>query len=366
MTAADVAAALTTTNATKNIIWNSDIPGASNAGDGGSIYLQRNAQYTGGTFGNVNSALYIDAFTPTGTHNPFEWAFTAVMHSRSVVSGGGEGAAPQNVGINGTAFREAGNAPIWAGNFAAYHTAGTYGPGVGEMHGLEVNVGGNGGDLGEATIGVYIVPQLRSEVAGPGAFEAWTGILITGSNGSAARFRNGITNQSGRVFGYLDRGNHEVAMDLSTSTNSTAAIRIKANDFIDFDATSQKRMCFNSSTGFLEFYGATGVRRGYVNLASGADVDLAAGGSSAPSNMVTTNTDQTITALKTFTGGIDANGILCQNGMALGPAGTVQWNTDMTVMSAGSGFASLPSNPAGFLKILIGGVPRVIPFYVQL
>lgn len=357
-----IASALTSDATTKDWIWNSAIPGAVNAGDATSIYIQRNANYTGGTFAQVRSALYVETFTPTGTHNPFEWGLTSVVHSRSVVSGGGESAAPQNVGMNGTIFRTAGNAPIWAGNFAAYHLTDQYTSADGPMHGLEVNVGGNGTDDGESTIGLYVVPQLRAEVAGPGAFEGWTGILITGGGGSSARWRNGITNQAGSVFGYLDRGTHAVAIDLSTSTNSQSAIRIKANDWIALEATNAIKLRYNSSNGFIEFYNNS-TRRGYINISGGADVDLASGGST-PSNMVTTDTSQTITALKTFTGGVDINGILCQNGMALGSAATIQWNSAMTSISAGSGFASLPANPVGFVKILIDGTERKVPFYV--
>ena len=166
-------------------------------------------------------------------------------------------------------MREAGNAPIWAGNFAAYHLNGEYSAAQGPMHGVEVNVGGNGQDGGETTIGVYITPQLRSEQAGPGYFEAWTGILLNGGGTASSRFRMGITNQAGSIFGYVDRGSHYVAIDLSTSVNSIAALRIKANDFIDLDASSQIRMKYNPTTGFIEFYnGAT--RMGYINM-SGAD-----------------------------------------------------------------------------------------------
>lgn len=359
LTSDDVIKTFTSSSATKDIIWNSSISGAADAGDGGSLYIQRNASYTGGTFGNVNSALYIDTFTPTGTHNPFEWGLTSVLWSRSIVSGGGEGAAPQNVAINGSAFRTAGNAPIWAGNFPAYHISGTYGSGSGEMHGIETSVGGNGADPGESTIGLYVLPQLRSEVDGPGYFQAWTGILVANGTGGASYFRNGITNQAGSVFGYIDRGSHSVALDLSTSTNSISAIRIKANDHIDFEGTSQMRMKYNSSNGFLEFYG-NGTRRGYLNLSSGGDGDLL--GTAA--NMVTTNTSQTITALKTFTGGVDLNGLIVRTGIAMDTAATIQWNGAMTSVTAGSGFASLPANPVGFVKISIDGTERKIPYYV--
>lgn len=361
--AAAIAAALTADATTKDWIWNSAIPGAVNAGDATSIYIQRNANYTGGTFAQVRSALYLETFTPTGTHNPFEWGLTSVVHSRSVVSGGGESAAPQNVGMNGTIFRTAGNAPIWAGNFAAYHLTDQYTSADGPMHGLEVNVGGNGTDEGESTIGIYVVPQLRAEVAGPGAFEGWTGILVTGGGGSSARWRNGITNQAGSVFGYFDRGTHQVAIDLSQSTNAESAIRIKANDWIALEATNAIKFKYNSSNGYLEFFNGSN-RRGYINMSTGADADLAAGGGGTPSNMVTTDTTQTITGYKAFTGGVEANGLIMNGYIALGSVASIQWHGAMTSITAGSGFASLPANPVGFVKIAIDGTERKIPYYV--
>lgn len=360
--------ALTSTNATHDWIWNTAIPGAVNAGPQQCIYLQRNAQYdnTVGLSGGVVSGLYVETFTPQGTHNLFEWGVTSALHSRSISSIIASGplagfASPQNVAINGTAFRDAGNAPIWGGNFVAYHEFNEWNSSRGAMHGVEINVGGNGVDTGEQSIGVYVVPQLRSTAPGPGVFEGWTGVLVQGGGADSARWRNGITNRGGREFGYLDQGNHIVAIDLSTATNSQAAIRIKANDPIAFEATGAITMRYNSSNGRLEFKsGASG--RGYINMISGADADLASGGGGVSG--VTLDTTQTITGFKTFTGGLDVNGMLVQNGLAFGPTGTAQWNINMTTLTAGSGFGSLPANPAGFVKIFVEGQERKIPFYV--
>jgi hypothetical protein len=360
----DVIKSFTSSAAAKNIIWNTDIPGAVNATANSSIYLQRNASYTGGPSGVV-SALYIDTFTPTGTHTSFEWGLTSALYSRSVVSGGGEGAVPQNVAINGTAFRTAGNAPIWAGNFPAYHTMGTYGSGSGEMHGIETSVGGNGVDPGEATIGMYVLPQLRSEVAGPGYFEAWTGVLVSNGTGGLSYFRNGITNQAGSVRGYFDRGTHAVAIDLASSTNTEAAIRIKAGDAIAFEGTGVMKMRYNSSNGRLEFVnGPPGseVGRGYINMTSGTNVDLA-GGAVDLSNYTTLNTTQTITGLKTFsnyinaTGGIVTNGVISNGNISMG-SNTVAWG------GAGNVYGSAGSL-SGYLRIQIDGGNYKIPFYAM-
>ena len=368
--AAAIATALTSTSASKNWIWNSDIPGSVNAGPQQCIYLQRNAVYdnTAGLSGGVVSALYVETFTPTGTHNLFEWGITSALHSRSISSIIPSGplagfASPQNVAINGTVFRDAGNAPIWGGNFVAYHEFNEFNTTRGAMHGVEINVGGNGVDTGEQSIGVYVVPQLRSSTPGPGVFEGWTGVLVQGSGAASARWRNGITNRGGRVFGYIDEGTHAVAIDLSTSTNSSAALRIKANDWIALEATGTIKFRYNSGNSYIEFFnGAT--RRGFINLASGSDSDLAAGGGSTPSNMVTTDTVQTITALKTFTGGVSANGILVDNGVQIGANGTIGWSsTGNVTYSATGGFATLPANAQGFLRVVIDGTSYKVPYY---
>lgn len=366
--AAAIRTALTSTAATHNWIWNATVPGAVDAGPQQTIYLQRNAVYdnTVGLSGGVVSALYVETFTPTGTHNLFEWGITSALHSRSVSSIIPSGplagfASPQNVAVNGTVFRDAGNAPIWGGNFVAYHEFNEWNTTRGAMHGVEINVGGNGVDTGEQSIGVYVVPQLRSTAPGPGLFEGWTGVLVQGGGADTARWRNGITNRGGRVFGYLDQGTHQVAIDLSNSTNAESAIRIKANDWIALEATNAVKFKYNPSNGFIEFFSGN-TRRGYINLLSGADVDLAGGGGGGSG--VTLDTAQTITALKTFTGGIDANGIICRNGLSFDVSGTVQWSGNMTTLTAGSGFGALPANPAGFVKIFIDGQERKVPFYV--
>lgn len=316
VTADAMALAMTSTSATKDWIWNSAISGSVNAGDATSWYIQRNASYTGGVFGQVRSAMYIETFTPTGTHNPFEWGLTSVLWSRSVVSGGGEGAAPQNVSVNGTVFRSAGNAPVWAGNFPAYHTAGTYGGSSGAMHGIETSVGGNGVDPGESTIGLYVLPQFRSEVAGPGYFQAWTGILVANGTGGASYFRNGITNQAGSVFGYMDRGSHAVAIDLSTSTNSIAAIRLKTGDPIHFDTTSQISMRYNYSG---------------------------------------------VAGLTYSVGGFDRH-IFADDGTYIA-GNTIAIPADKISSSATGGSSVLPANPAGFVTIIVGGSNFKVPLY---
>lgn len=353
--------ALTSVNATHNWIWNSDIPGAVNAGANQCIYIQRNAAYSSaeGAAGGVLSAMYLETFTPTTTHNTFEWTLTATMHSRSIQSIITEGpltgfASPQNVAINGTAFRDAGNAPIWGGNFVAYHMDGQYTSAKGAMHGVEINIGGNGTDAGESTIGVYIVPQLRSDVAGPGSFSAWTGLLVHG-NGSA-NFRNAITIRSGSVFGYLDQGTHAVGIDLSTATNSQAAIRIKADDPIAFEATGFIKMKYEAATGRLVFMNGTN-GRGYIDMTNGSNVDFSSVAG------VTLGTEQTITGYKTFTGGVKANGAIFDNGIVFGASGTAQWAGAMVTTSAVAGWCTLPPHPEGFITIIIDGQQKKVPYY---
>lgn len=349
----DVISSFVSTPVTKNIIWNTDIPGSTNATANSSIYIQRRADYTGGPSG-VASALYIDTYTPTGTHTTFEWALTGVLHSRSIVSGGGEGSSPQNVGINGTAFREAGNAPIWAGNFASYHTAGEYSSASGEMHGIETSVGGNGIDTERKTIGAYVVAQYRGEVAGPGVFSAWTGIYVGHGSGGPAYFRVGITNAAGTSIGYADEGSHVVGIDLATSTNSEAAIRLKANDKIAFEGTSQIAMRYNSSNGRLEFLNGTS-GRGYINVSSGANVDLAGGDSS---DYATLATNQTFTGTKSFSSTVYTNAGIVSNGNIVVGSNTVAW--------AGSGnIYSTAGSLSGYLRIQIDGGNYKIPFYAM-
>ncbi len=278
LAATDLSAAMCNTSATKNFIWNASVGGgAVDAGDSSSIYIQRNANYSGGTIGYVNSAIYVQTFTPTNNH-AYEWGITSEMNSYSMGAGGGGGAYPQNVAINGT-IRKYGTAPCWGGNFAAVDPATSYTALSGPLIGAEINVSLCGVDSGLNTVGVDCVPQISN--AGHTALAA---IAFRASGDANAKWKYGLDVLTATVAGVLlentgtygvrSVGNHSVGIDLSGSTNPAehTALRVRTGDYLSFVTTDQYTMRYNG--GSLKFYDGSTVRA-YIDLTTGTNVNLA-------------------------------------------------------------------------------------------
>lgn len=156
----DVANSLTSNNTSKRWVWNSSVAGSVDATSQSSLYIQRNANYSGGPNGVV-SAIYAQTFTPVNNLSS-EWGITSEVFSKSNVQSGGW---PQNVAVNGTIWKS-GTAATWGGNFVAYNMMGYLAANMGGTIGVEVNCGGAGteqntGNLIE-TLGVDTVPQLQT------------------------------------------------------------------------------------------------------------------------------------------------------------------------------------------------------------
>jgi hypothetical protein len=206
-------------------------------------------------------------------------------------------------------------------------------------------------------------------VAGPKGY-AYDGIRIgaQGNNNALGAFlygikimsadQAGIVNTASGVRGIHHTGSYTVGIDLSQSTNSDSAIRIKANDWITLDANSQYKFRFESSTGRLQFYG-NGANRGYINLTSGTDTDLASGGGGG--SYVDLSTAQTIAGIKTFSNYINANGGIITNGIICNGNLSMSGNT-VTWVSSGN-IRSPSGSVAGQLRIIIDGNTYWLPFH---
>jgi len=273
-----------------------------------TLMLNRTANKVGGTQGHVYSALFVDTTVSPGVNN-FEWGVTSRVNNSA--SGG------ENVGVYGQGNKLS-TGPTWGGCFEVCDTAinPTTGSSGGTV-GCEVDVWCNGADEFEQRIGLDVVvgnaQLLRTDppTAGPKGY-AYDGVRIgaQGNNNTLGAFhygvkimsaeQAGIVNTASGVRGIYHTGSYTVGIDLSQSTNSDSALRIKANEWISLDATSQYKMRYNSANGRLQFYG-NGANRGYINLSGGADTDLAAGGGGS---YVDLTTNQTVGGVKSFTNGI--------------------------------------------------------------
>lgn len=231
-----------------------------------SMTITRDANYTGGTPGWVNAALYAYTTARAGTTS-FEWGITSVMHNYAT--------AGENVGIYGQVNKYA-VGPSWGGVFEARDQTNTNT--VGGLVGIEVDVMCNGADTG-SRIGIDIV--VGKGVAAGATGNATDAIRIGPVNGDSTQgtfvrglhttgpITAGIKLDHTGTWGISGVGSFTVGLDLSNATISADAIRLATNQRIALDATGTMALKYNSTTGFIEFYnGAT--RKGYIDM-NGAD-----------------------------------------------------------------------------------------------
>jgi len=354
LTGQDVATAVGTAASAAQL----DINTTSASPTSNSIYLTRLANYAGGVPGWVNSALFIDTTVNTGTTS-FEWGLTSRI--QNYATGAGE-----NVGafFQGNKYS---TGPTWGAvsemadmtNLPTSTTSGS-------AWGLEVDIAGNGADNYQKRAGIVVVVanayEGRGLGPGIGKCYAYDGIRLTASNNdnSKGAFTFGINimsaegagllNQASGTRGIWHTGSYTVGIDLASATHAGAAIRLKANDYLSFDGSDTYKVKYNSGNGLLEFYGG-GTRKGYINLVSGADVDLAGGGS-----YVDTTTNQNVGGIKNFTSAIAASGGVTANGILMTASNTIDWT------SAGN-ISGTSGSLNGYLRIKIDGVAYKLPFY---
>ncbi|MFC5407506.1 hypothetical protein [Cohnella soli] len=232
-----------------------------------SMNISRDANYSGGSPGYVNSALYVVDTVRNGVA-AYEWGITSVLNNFA--------SAGENVALYGQGNRH-GTGPTWAGVFEARdHTqnAGTTG-----LLGLEVDVFANGLDTNHIRLGIDIV--VGKGVAAGSACQAYAGIRLGPVNGDANQgsfqkgllltgsVTTGVDVQSNGTYAFRSSGTNNVGLDLSTGTHSDSAIRIKANESIALESTNTIKMKYNSSTQKIEFYNGSN-RVGYIDT-NGAD-----------------------------------------------------------------------------------------------
>ncbi|BBH24607.1 hypothetical protein Back11_59520 [Paenibacillus baekrokdamisoli] len=257
-----VAADQGTTNFTGTVQVNA--PAASTTS---SMNISRDANYSGGSPGYVNSALYVVDTVRNGV-TAFEWGITSVLNNFA--------SAGENVALYGQGNRH-GTGPTWAGVFEARdhtQTAGTTG-----LLGLEVDVFANGQDTNQIRFGIDIV--VGKGVAAGSTCQAYAGIRLGPVNGDSnqgsfkkgllltGNVTTGVDVQSNGTYAFRSSGTNNVGLDLSTGTHSDSAIRIKANDSIALEASNMIKMKYNASTQKIEFYNGSN-RIGYIDT-NGAD-----------------------------------------------------------------------------------------------
>jgi hypothetical protein len=339
-----------------------------------SYNIRRNANRAD-TLTAPSGALKVETFAGAA-NTGFEWSVWAYLENASPLG--------ENVAVYGQAVKTSVNAGgTWGACFEFKDRTNTsVSPTSAGGLGIEVTMSCNGTDNSDTfasnsqarRIGIDIVANnVRAFESGGadngiGRAECFAAIRVSGEltankgcfyNGLAIRtaLSAGVYNYATSTYGIRHTGSYAVGVDLSEATHSSSAIRVKANDYIALDATGAIKFKFNPGNGRVEFFnGAT--RRGFIDVNSGADVDLAGGVAGA----VDLFNNQTISGIKTFTDYIQANfgivtAFIISNGDISMDAGhTVRWTGSGNVYgSAGS--------LIGYLRVQIDGTNVKIPYY---
>jgi hypothetical protein len=171
------------------------------------LRVQRHADYTGGTFGNVENAIWARHTVEAGVAN-FEWSILAQLENHAT--------AGENVAIYARADKMSGAGPTWAATYAAqdYNTN----P-ASQLVGQEIGMFANGGDSNLARVGIDIVAGKRD--TGGATATIGIGLRLGPQNSDAANgvFTHGI---------YFDE-TFGIGINLANANCSTADIVTKGS-----------------------------------------------------------------------------------------------------------------------------------------
>lgn len=240
---------------------------------GNSIYLRRDTDYTGGTPGWVNSALFIDTYTGPST-TTFEWGLTSRLNNYST--------AGENVGayLQGNKYA---TGPTWGACVEVNDKTGTNTSSTsGGTVGLEVDVWANGVDAFKQRIGVDVVVG-KSNAAGAKSI-AHSGVRVgaQNNNNTQAAFLNGFEVLSADDSAFLSTANGQRGLDLRGTYTSAAidlsnsivgngtAIRLKSGTSITFGNDAYRTRYIDTRVEFL----SGGTRKAYIDLTAPGDIQL--------------------------------------------------------------------------------------------
>jgi hypothetical protein len=169
------------------------------------LRVQRHADYTGGTFGNVENAIWARHTVEAGVAN-FEWSILAQLENHAT--------AGENVALYARADKMSGAGPTWAATYAAQDFNNNP---TSQLVGQEIGMFANGGDSNLARVGLDIVAGKRD--TGGATATIGVGLRIGPQNSDAA---NGVFTYGMR----LDK-TFSIGINMSDADCSTADIVTK-------------------------------------------------------------------------------------------------------------------------------------------
>lgn len=214
----------------------------SSAGDDYSVVqIQRDANYTGGTAGFVNSGLRVNTTIRSGV-TAYEWAIVGLVDNYS--------ASGEPTGVYAQGIRRSGAGPVWGAVSEARDETGLANPAVG-LVGLEVDVWANGTDTNSARVGADItIGRPTGTHAAGSQCEAGYGIRVIAKNNSSAE---------GRVKRAISVAlDCDVAFDASQATFSGGGVAFRMGNGHKFSLTSTNDRYFTYASSALQYWNGGG------------------------------------------------------------------------------------------------------------
>ena len=194
-----------------------------------TIYLTRNANYTGGTVGSVYSLQYLITNAQAGIASN-ERTLMAVMNNSCTTSNTANNVAGYFQG------NKASTGPTWAAVCEAQDKTATNNPLAG-LVGIEVDVRSNGTDILGNRIGIDVVAT-RYNTAGATTYTSF-GVRVGNNN-------DGANSLIGSAFSAYNC-NVAVAFDCSLATVSSGSLRMAQNVPILFDVNGVTQLSYDGT-----------------------------------------------------------------------------------------------------------------------
>lgn len=194
-----------------------------------TIALNRNANYTGGTVGYVNSLIYLVDNAQAGiTSN--EWTLTSVMNNSCTNLNTAQNVAGYFQG------NKLSTGPTWAAVCEAIEKVATNNP-VAGLIGIEVDVRSNGTDSSGNRVGIDVVAT-RYNTAGAITTTSF-GVRVGNNN-------DGANSLIGNAFSAYNC-NVAVAFDCANATVSSGSLRMPSGAPILFDAVGVNQLYYDGT-----------------------------------------------------------------------------------------------------------------------
>jgi hypothetical protein len=181
----------------------------------------RNANYTGGTYGFVNSGFLQTVDVSAGAI-AFEWGLVSIINNSAT--------AGENLAIYGQGNKLS-TGPTWAGVFEATDKTGTANP-IAGLVGIEVNVFANGTDTSGNRVGVDIV--VGKGVSGGVSCDAGYAVRILPANSDSAngKFYYGLYAVADKNYfsGLIGVGKVTPEVDVDAARSGTCQMRVFETD----------------------------------------------------------------------------------------------------------------------------------------